>query len=209
MAGIEIPEQCGAILLPRATLFPQGVMPLHIFEPRYQQMLDDALADKCMICVGTLFQNETDEPAECVAEVGTIGLIRASREQPDGRSNLILHGVIRVAFKQWLSGKDYPFAEIEPVESVPIPESEIDPLLSELRNCVFLALRNFPEAIVDQFNASLEQVEASPVAFADVIAQQFILDPDKRRELLEEPHVARRFQSLIHELKNAEREDRN
>ncbi len=209
MASIDIPERCGAILLPGATLFPQGVMPLHIFEPRYREMLDDALQGDCMICVGTLLENETDDPSECVAATGTIGLIRASREQEDGRSNLILHGILRVDFKRWRDEKAYPFAEIEPTPSFPIPDTDEKSTLAELRAAVHLALKNFPEGVVDQMNKALDQVEASPVAFADVIAQQFILDPAMRRGLLEEQDVKKRYEALIHELQNAEREDRN
>ncbi len=172
-------------------------------------MLDDALQSHCMICVGTLTSEETDNPNDCTAPIGTVGLIRASREQTDGRSNLILHGVLRVDFTKWLFEKEYPFAEIQPTPSIPIPESEIKSVVANLRNAVYLALRNFPETVSDQIKSALEQVAQSPVAFADVIAQQFILDPAMRRELLEEPDVKERFQKLEHELRNAERDDRN
>ncbi len=172
-------------------------------------MLNDALQTHCMICVGTLTSEETDNPQECTAQLGTVGLIRASREQTDGRSNLILHGVLRVDFTQWLFEKDYPFAEIQPAPSISIPESETQSTVDDLRNAVYLALKNFPEAISDQMKSAVEQVAQNPAAFADVIAQQFILDPAMRRELLEEPNVKTRFEKLVHELRNAERDDRN
>ena len=207
--SLQLPERCGAILLPSATLFPQGVQPLHIFEPRYREMLDDALQSHCMICMGTLTSEETDNPQECTAPVGTVGLIRASREQTDGRSNLILHGVLRVEFTEWLFEKDYPFAAIQPAPSVSVPESETQAVVDDLRSAVYLALQNFPDAIAEQVKNAVEQVAQSPAAFADVIAQQFILDPAMRRELLEEPSVKKRFDKLVHELRNAERDDRN
>ena len=72
-----------------------------------------------------------------------------------------------------------------------------------------MALQNFPDAIAEQVRNAVEQVAQSPAAFADVIAQQFILDPAMRRELLEEPSVKKRFDKLVHELRNAERDDRN
>jgi len=172
-------------------------------------MLDDALQSHCMICVGALTMNETDDPGECTASIGTVGLIRVSREQTDGRSNLILHGVLRVEFDQWLEEKAYPFAEIRPAPSIPIPKIEIEPVMSELRNAIYLALKNFPDAISEKIKAALEQVARSPEAFADVIAQQFILDPVMRRTLLEEPDVKTRFEKLTHELRNADRDDRN
>lgn len=172
-------------------------------------MLDEALQSHCMICVGTLLAEETANPKDCTASTGTIGLIRASREQSDGRSNLILHGILRVDFTNWISEKEYPFAAIQTSPSIPIPESEVESVLSDLRSAVYTALRNFPDPIEERIKKSLEQVALNPVAFADVIAQQFIVDPATRRELLEEPDVKERFNALIHELRNAERDDRN
>ena len=135
-------------------------MPLHIFEPRYRQMLGDALDSHCMICVGTLTQNETEDPAECTARTGTIGLIRVSKEQEDGRSNLILHGILRVDFTNWLEENEYPYAEIEPSPSIPIPDDEIDKFKADLQDSLYLALKHFPDAIVERVKKSLAQVDS-------------------------------------------------
>ena len=179
-------------------------MPLHIFEPRYRQMLDDALESHCMICVGTLTQNETDNPAECTARTGTIGLIRVSKEQEDGRSNLILHGILRVNFTNWLEENEYPYTEVEPSPSIPIPEDEIDQAKAALQDSLYLAMKHFPDAIVARIKKSLARVDSSSSALADVVAQQFVVDPDKRRELLEEPDVKKRFDMLTREIGQAD-----
>ena len=118
-------------------------------------MLDDALESHCMICVGTLTQNETDDPTECTAKTGTIGLIRVSKEQEDGRSNLILHGILRVDFNNWLEENEYPYAEIEPSPSIPIPDDEIDQVKAALQDTLYLALKHFPDAIVERIKNCL------------------------------------------------------
>ena len=179
-------------------------MPLHIFEPRYRQMLGDALDSHCMICVGTLTNNETEDPTECTAKTGTIGLIRVSKEQENGRSNLILHGILRVDFTNWLEENEYPYAAIEPSPSKPIPEDEIDQVKAALQDALYLALKNFPDTIVDRIKKSLGQVDSSSSALADVVAQQFVVDPDKRRDLLEEPDVKKRFEMLTREIGQAD-----
>ena len=117
MPTIHLPERCGVMLLPDCTLFPHGGLPLHIFEPRYRKMLEDALEGDCFFAVARLTGDETPDPAECTAPVGTIGLVRASREQEDGTSQLLLHGVMRVRFTEWHDDRPYPFASIEPVIS--------------------------------------------------------------------------------------------
>ena len=157
-----------------------------------------------MICVGTLTRNETDDATECTARTGTIGLIRVSKEQEDGRSNLILHGILRGNFTNWLKENEYPYAEIEPSPSIPISDDEIDQAKAALKDSLYLALKHFPDAIVERIKKSLAQVDSSSSALADVVAQQFVVDPDKRRELLEEPDVKKRFDMLTREIGQAD-----
>ena len=206
MNGIEIPERCGVILLKDITLFPQGALPLHIFEPRYQSMLEDALEGNCMFCVGTLESDETPRPATCVARVGTVGLIRASREQEDGRSNLLLHGVIRVTFDRWLSSKPYPYARITPLSSPPLPDHKGESLVSNLCLAINQVLSPFPDEIRSNVISVVEKSRQNPALLADAISQQFIQDPDDRKMLLEELDLGKRYSFLTSFLKQATRE---
>jgi len=203
MSGIEIPEHCGAILLKDITLFPQGALPLHIFEPRYQEMLDDALEGSCMICVGTLESDETTEPSSCVANIGTVGLIRASREQEDGRSNLLLHGVIRVNFDSWSKSRNYPYAHITPLSN-PI-HNKPQPLVDDLCKAIAEVLAPFPQEIRKNIDAVVEKSRHNPSLIADAVSQQFIQDPTHRKMLLEERNIEKRLHFLIGFLQQAAR----
>ena len=87
MDSLKIPEKCGVILLPDTVLFPHGALPLHIFEPRYRQMLAEAIEGNCLFCVGNLVEPQFEDPDRGAAPVGTLGLIRASREAEDGTPN--------------------------------------------------------------------------------------------------------------------------
>jgi Lon protease-like protein len=198
--ALEIPETIGAILLPDCTLFPQGALPLHIFEPRYREMLDDALEGNCFICVGRLTAEETFDFAECTAPIGTAGLIRASRELPDGRSHLILHGVYRVRFCEWLPERTYPFARIEPIQSIPLPTDACPEQSRRLRDAVDKVLLGFPEKVVSQVNGLLDRTSDAAM-MADAIAQQFVHDPDLRQALLEEADVGVRVDQVIDHLR--------
>jgi len=206
MTGIEIPEYCGAILLKDVTLFPQGALPLHIFEPRYRTMLEDALESSCMFCVGTLEREESSDPSRCVAPTGTIGLIRASREQEDGRSNLILHGVIRVRFAEWLDTKPYPFARIIPIDQPNVDPAHSEPLVDQLRLAIERALAPFPQEIQDAIRDVVEKARRNPQVLADSIAQQFVRDPSDRRMLLEEADLEKRLRFLVDFLEQATQE---
>lgn len=202
MSSLTIPETAGAILLPDTVLFPHGGMPLHIFEPRYRQMLEEAMEGDCMFCVGNLLGDDSSDPDRCAAPVGTIGLIRASRESEAGTSNMLLHGVMRVYFEEWLDDKPYPHARIRPVLDTTLPKGEEEEAMSGLRAAIHQALAGFPEEVTQQVDTILDRAGDSATA-SDAVAQQFIHDPNDRQRLLDTPEVRKRVDFLIHFLKNA------
>ena len=201
MSVLEIPEQIGAILLPDCTLFPQGALPLHIFEPRYREMLTEALEGDCLFCVARLTADEATDTATCTAPIGTAALIRASRELPDGRSHLVLHGIHRVHFREWLPGRSYPYARIEPVDFIPVPPPEVAHPTNRLREAIDKVLLGFPEKVVTQVNGLLNRV-SDVTMMADAIAQQFVHEPDLRQQLLEDPDVASRIDLIVAHLQS-------
>lgn len=178
------------MLLPDCTLFPHGGLPLHIFEPRYQTMLAEALEDSCFFAVARLLGPETSDPSRCASPIGTIGLIRASRELEDGTSNLLLHGVIRVKFVDWLESP-YPKARILPIPSIFEPESQTNGALEALHEAAGIVSRDLPLEVRDALAAMTRQID-DPSILADVMAQQFLHDPEERQDLLEMESAAAR-----------------
>ena len=179
------------MLLPDCTLFPHGGLPLYIFESRYRKMLEDALEGDCFFAVVRLMGDEA-HPSACVAPVGTIGLVRASREQEDGTSQLLLHGVMRVRFTEWHEDRDYPYASIEPVVSFFTPENQAAAAMKTLRGAVEDAIRPLPEEVQSGVFALLDRAE-EPGLMTDIVCQQFIHEADLRQDLLEMESVGGRI----------------
>lgn len=202
MSSLQLPERCGVMLLPDCTLFPHGGLPLHIFEPRYRRMLEDALEGDCIFSVVRLMGEETSDPAACTAAMGTIGLVRASREQQDGTSQLLLHGVMRVRFTEWHDERPYPFASIEPVISIFAPENQAIAAMKTLRGAVEDAIRALPEEVKDGVFALLDRADG-PELMTDIVSQQFIHDPDLRQNLLEMESVGARIPVICEYLRQA------
>lgn len=190
------------MLLPDCTLFPHGGLPLYIFEPRYRKMLEEALEGDCFFAVARLLGDEEGDPANYVAPVGTIGLVRASREQNDGTSQLLIHGVMRVRFTEWHDGGDYPYAGIEPVISVFIPENQAVAAMKTLRGAVEDAVRPLPEEIQSGVFALLDRAD-EPGLMTDIICQQFIHEADLRQRLLEMDSVGDRIPVICEYLRKA------
>ena len=202
MASIHLPERCGVMLLPDCTLFPHGGLPLFIFEPRYRKMLNEALEGDCFFAVVKLLGDETENPADCTASVGTIGLVRASREQEDGTSQLLLHGVMRVRFTEWHQDRDYPFASIEPVISTFKPENQSLAAMKTLRGAVEDAIRPLPEEVQSGVFALLDRAD-DPGLMTDIVCQQFIHEANLRQKLLEMDLIGDRIPVICEYLRKA------
>ena len=91
--------QCRLFPLPDLVCFPHALLPLHIFEPRYREMTEDALAGDHLITMVQI--RPAPGRAPClepvpVANVGCLGRIVKHERLPDGRFNFLLHGCSRV-----------------------------------------------------------------------------------------------------------------
>jgi ATP-dependent Lon protease len=190
------------MLLPDCTLFPHGGLPLYIFEPRYRRMLEEAIEGNCFFAVTRLLGDESTRPADCSAAVGTIGLVRASREKEDGTSHLLLHGVMRVRFLQWYSDEPYPSATIEPLVSRFQPEHQAQAAMLTLRGAVEDAIGSLPPLVRDGILGLIDRAD-TPGLMTDIVSQQFVHDPDLRQRLLEIDAVEDRIPLICDYLRDA------
>src|SRR6476661_265543 len=100
-------------------LFPGTPLPLHIFEPRYRQMLADCLEADSRF--GIVFRaediGETDLEPGCV---GCIAEVDDAHTLPDGRSNIVVHGVRRFSLQRFVvSAAPYRVAEVTEYDDLP------------------------------------------------------------------------------------------
>src|ERR1700727_206926 len=109
---MELPEEVGIMTLPNAILFPQALLPLYIFEPRYRKMVKECLENQRMFAVA-LRRTPTSSPKLVPNRIAGVGLIRACVDKPDGSSNLILQGVSRVRFTNFVREEPYYIGRIE------------------------------------------------------------------------------------------------
>src|SRR5881296_1532002 len=83
--------------LPNVVLFPNVFLPLHIFEPRYREMVADALAGERVIGMVLLKPGweHTYHESPPVYPIGCSGVISHDERLPDGRYDIVLHGLDR------------------------------------------------------------------------------------------------------------------
>lgn len=139
----DLPKEARLFPLSGALLLPGSIMPLNIFEPRYLELFDDAMAnDRIVAMVQPNFLNKANTPIEDLCSVGTLGRIISIAESGDGRYLVSLGGVCRFRLKEELSAKTpYRVAKIMPfmadieAKEFEMPEAKTE-LLQHLRNYV-------------------------------------------------------------------------
>ena len=168
------------------TLFPQAMLPLYVFEPRYRDLFADALASNRVVCLA----GQNDALAEQTGQyeppfdVAAIGLIRASQLNDDGTSNVVVQGLSRVRIVEIVQEDPYRIARIEPLETFALgAEAEIEALrqemLSRLRN-----LRHYKFDIPDDLLQFFESID-DPDGVADLGIYTFCVDAREKQTLLE------------------------
>ena len=196
-ASIDIPSTAPVMILPECNLLPHAMLPLFVFEPRYREMLEDALSEDRLFCIGVQKGNSNDdrESDEKVYPHSTIGLIRASVAHEDGTSHLVLQGLQRVEFLEWIEGHPYSQARIAPVKTIVSNQIEGQALAARLLESAQKLIESGME-VSEQLQSDLSSA-ADPDATADIIAYNFIADPYIRQKILETPEVSERLQIVI------------
>lgn len=197
--------------LPNLVLFPHVMQPLHLFEPRYCELLEAAVADDHLIAMATLVPGwELDyEGRPPVFPFACLGRVSVSHRLDDGSYNVLLMGLQRVRLLRELPpSKPFREAEAELCEDwCPAAEAAVQ---SELRRRIRVAfLHILPE--LPQAHEQLDQLLGGPVSLSvltDIISYVIEIDLDDKGSLLAETNVLRRARCLLHHLEAAARDDR-
>ncbi len=196
---ITLPDEVPVMTLPNTAFFPQALMPLHIFEPRYREMLRDVLATNRLFAVAGLNPGLVKDPEqfEPPHRVATVGIIRACQKNGNGTSNLLLQGLCRVAIEDIVTNEPYRRIRIRALTSQPGADAaEIDALRRELSRLLGikrrLAAARAPEGAGEMadFLKTVEDAEA----FVDIAAFSLCEDPGLKQQLLETLDVRLRLE---------------
>ena len=197
---VPLPDQVPVMPLPGALLLPHALLPLHIFEPRYQEMLELALSEHRMFCVALVKPPRAEwRSTGDFFHIAGVGLIRACVGSGDGTSNLILQGLRRVRFDAFEQSTPFPIARIQPLESETTPSVETDALSAKVLELYSKLKENgrpLPEKL-DQYLSHLGDAEV----LADLMAATFITDPLRRQQILEELVLNQRLRLVIQYLR--------
>jgi Lon protease-like protein len=163
-------------------LFPGVPLPLHIFEPRYRQLLADCLAGTHEF--GVIFRPdgvaERDLP---IGHVGCVARIENSERLPDGRANVLIRGTERFVLERFVdSPLPYHVAETSSYVDAAEPGASLAPISERVR-VLFDRVGAAARALADDPDA-LPTLPDDPTMLAYAIAALIDMDPPARQRLL-------------------------
>lgn len=193
---LNLPSNAPVMVLPGAHLFPNAMLPLYIFEPRYRQMLAWSLEQHRMFCIAPMKPGISE--ARAIGDfhhVVGLGLVRACVGRDDGTSHLVLQGIARVRITGILQEKPFRIAEMRELLSEPAEPREREGLTTKLLELCAL-LRAGGATVPEALDKQLAQIE-DPAILSDIIAHTFLRDSEHRQAVFEELNAAARSRLLI------------
>jgi Lon protease-like protein len=204
---VQLPDSAVPIFpIPGAFLFPHQVLPLHVFEPRYRQMIEDLLDGPGRLVVGTELGGpanrdepltaETTEIPDAVPEqfapprilpVAGFGEILRHQQLPDGRFQILVLGLARVRITEVPSDRLYRKVLCSPFVEIDAGAPEAGDLTRRLREATTARLKQ-PLPLPDS---------APPGLLADLLLQTLGAPQSVVERVYVEPSVAPRARLVL------------
>jgi Lon protease-like protein len=190
-----LPAEIPLFPLPEVVLFPGVSRPLLIYEPRYREMVADALKGTRIIGMVLLRPGyEKDyEGRPPIYEIGCAGEIRGYEQLPDGRYVILVRGLTTFRVVSEDQSKPYRLARVDAVPDL-LKDADRGPL-STLRERLAQLLLTVLPLDVEPPDPALDDDE-----FVNVTAQNLQMPEAARQELLERNSVLARARALVERL---------
>ncbi|HEX9628638.1 MAG TPA: LON peptidase substrate-binding domain-containing protein [Pyrinomonadaceae bacterium] len=177
-------------------LFPGVPLPLHIFEPRYRQMLNDVRAGNSLFGVSYFDASTSEKDMPPAGHVGCVAEITETQPMPDGRANILTVGIIRYRIEEYVERDDpYLLARVSYFED----EEEDRNLLSESARDVAETFTRIARAVrtINDERAHLPDItDTEPQRLSFLVAAAMEVDTNVKQDLLELRSTAERLQRL-------------
>ncbi len=178
--------------------FPNAITPLHIFEPRYRQMLKDVMdADKTF---GILFRNDEFYLESEMLPPGSIGCaveVAVAQELLDGRSNILCVGLRRFRLVSYVEGQPYQQGEVEYFED----DTSLEDLSDEAGRAKdffrrLLAVSRRLKGDRDEDAEAFPDLPDDPQAVSFIVAAYLDIENNEKQELLEMTDTGERLREV-------------
>jgi Lon protease-like protein len=186
----DLPQVIPVFPLPGAILLPRGQLPLNIFEPRYLNMIDDAMAGDRII--GMLQPQQGPRLAPGLSPIGCAGRITSFAETSDGRYLITLTGCARFRLASEIPTRT-PYRQIR-ADFTPFEADLTTPPVDDIgldRDGLLDALRAYLETRGLDIDWDTAET-APPEALVNSLSMALPFDPPEKQALLEAANLTDR-----------------
>ena len=177
-------------------LFPGVPLPLHIFEPKYRQMLTDIKAGNSLFGLSYFDASTSSNSVPAAGHIGCVAEVTETQSFPDGRSNILTVGVIRYRIDEYVErGDPYLLARVSFFED----DEEDEALLIDSARDVADTFTRIAQAVrtINDERAGLPDISnTEPQRLSFLVAAAMEIEVDVKQELLELRSTSERLQRL-------------
>ena len=178
-----------------AVLYPGMLLPLHIFEERYRQLVRDLLDGAAPRRFGVIAIRKGRETGidgvHSLYEIGCTATLRRVEEREDGRFDIVSVGTRRFRLLTLDRTRPYLQGEVEMLADEPADPAEAGPAVRVIQ----AAFREYLDALTEWGGATvrLEDLPDEPELLSFIVAAAMIIDLPERQAMLAEPDTLRRL----------------
>ena len=178
-----------------AVLYPGMVLPLHIFEERYRQLVRDLLDRPDPRRFGVIAirkgRETGDQGVESLYEIGCTATLRRVEQYPDGRFDIVTVGTSRFRLLTLDHHLPYLQGEVEPLADEPVDPDAAAPLV----RAVQVAFHAYVDVLTEGGGAvvKIDDLPDEPTLLSFLVAAAMVIDLPERQHLLAEPDAVRRL----------------
>jgi len=177
-------------------LFPGVPLPLHIFEPRYRQMINDIHSTNSLFGLSYFDSTTSDKEIPAAGHVGCVAEVTETQALPDGRSNILTIGIIRYRVDGYVErGEPYLVAQVSFFED---DEEDAELLMGSSHEVAetFSRIARAVRTINDERAGLPDISDTEPQRLSFLVAAAMEIDADVKQELLELRRTSERLRRL-------------
>lgn len=177
-------------------LFPGVPLPLHIFEPRYREMLSDIRIDNSFFGLSYFDSSTSEKDVPPAGHIGCVAEVTEVQELPDGRSNVMTIGLIRYRVEEYVV-TDAPYL-VGRVSFFEDQEEDVDLLTDRSREVAdtFTRIARAVRILNDERAALPDISDTEPQRLSFLVAAAMEIDADVKQEMLELSSTGERLRRL-------------
>ena len=177
-------------------LFPGVPLPLHIFEPRYRQMLSDIRAGNSLFGLPYFDASTSERDGPAVGSVGCVAKVTDAQAFADGRSNILTVGVIRFRIEEYVDrGDPYLVARVDYFEDDQEESQAVEETSRQVAE-IFTRIARAVRTINDERPNLPNIADTEPQRLSFLVAAAMEVDTEVKQELLELRSTSERLRRL-------------